>query len=238
MSLSPTEFKKELIRIGGKNRFNQPNLMLVHTDSARWHDNGPLKYFKCYKEESYLWTDPETGVIHSKRRLVPVLYNRWVIEQWCPPDFLQEWELYRFVYNRLTHEEVDVYGPYNPMGRWHEWFKCQTYEDGYPIPLSRRLLDKIEAMYRGTISRRKHGPNEEPTPEEIQEGVKEYLAEKARMEIEANKGMAELFEELKSQRLMNNRLASHNPRRGLDAHTRRKQPTSNSGIILTDTFIN
>lgn len=190
-------FVKELERIGGKNRHNQPRFKMswgmseevwVETGSTMIPDGWYLKYQLCTTEPTiigYRWNDPEIGECRAKDMVdvpkgvmaMPIISvnqigtPRWVMEEW--------------------HEEGDCNGIYDRAGYYfHRWIvqddkpeNPETLLKPYRDP-DQRDLD-ILAQYVQLTST--------ITDKEIQQGV---AADREKEAAKLDKSRAELRDEL------------------------------------------
>lgn len=181
MSINPKRFTEELLKIGGFNRFGDPRLILVHGTECRFHPTGPLKYIIERQRKQEIKANDETGIIEVKYKFEDVGLNRWVIEEWVPPEFLFDHNQNRYGKDELG-ETVDILGPFPSRGKYRALMILETKE-GKAIPLDSRLLDFLRKCKYETFENIKHSETETPTLEEVKAGLEDYVLKTTKQQI-------------------------------------------------------
>jgi hypothetical protein len=171
----PEWFERALTRIGGQNRYGQPNFRVVNGQKATEFAWGAerIKYPAAFlKEEKRVGYDvlrasgrkeffekeseiPETS---QGDVIVPLIIKfstqigipRHIIERWVSPEDLggrYEWEKNRFDYDIEKAELVDALGPFPERGQYRHFLTIQTKDKRYR-PLGPDVLEIIERVLR------------------------------------------------------------------------------------------
>lgn len=185
-------FKSQLKEIGGVNRFGDPNLILVHGSTARWHPNGPLKYTtgrKCKEVEK----KREDGIITIEFQYYDIPQLCWVIEEWVPPELLKDHEQHRYCEDEKG-EQIDMFGPFPTRGKYRTLLVLEDSEEK-PINPDERVLQILRKakVHRNEVL--KHGETEQATEEEIQKQVEEYLYKQATKQKELKDNMDAMIDD-------------------------------------------
>jgi len=184
-------FKSQLKEIGGVNRFGDPNLVLVHGSTARWHPNGPLKYTTGRECKEVEVTRGSFVCIEYQYRDIPQLC--WVVEEWVPPELPKDHEKHRYCENEKG-EQVDEFGPFPTPGKNRALLILEDREEK-PINPDERILQILRAakVHRNEVL--KHGETEQATEEEIQAQVDEYLYKQATKQKELKDNMDAMIDD-------------------------------------------
>jgi hypothetical protein len=112
--IAPKEYQVRLTKIGGLNRYGDPNFRVV------WSDNR-------YELAGGMWEDPSTKTAVAEYRH-QVKYDlpqpKWILERWLPPEFYgtpQSW----YWENLCPYSGLSLLGPYPYKG---DYESCYTFE--------------------------------------------------------------------------------------------------------------
>lgn len=206
MSKPPKNFLKALEDIGGYNRFGEPRLILVHGTEARFHPNGPLKYITDRVGHREVKSLPN-GLLEVSIEFTDIPLERWVIEEWVPPEFLLDHNQHR--YGRDEHNrEIDILGPFPARGKYRTLMILEDNE-GKPIPLNDRLLTHLRQLKYETFDNIKHGETEAPTYEETAKYLQEYSLRSTKQQIALQKNIWDMVDDAFNPHLHRLTLANH-----------------------------
>lgn len=212
----PSHFEKALKEIGGYNRFGDPRLILVHGTNARFHANGPLKYIVDRLGHREVKSLPN-GLLEVTIEFTDIPLNRWVIEEWVPPEFLTDHETHR--YGRDEHNRlVDILGPFPSRGKYRTLMILED-KQGEPIPMNDNLLTLLRQMKYETFENIKHGETEEPTYEETAKYLEEYTLRTTKQQVQLQKQLFDMVDD--SFNPHKHRLTMANHREGMHSQFRR-----------------
>lgn len=170
----PRYVEPELVRIGGRNIFGEPNLRIVWGQAA--------KRISCGQEVLNYWVQVVRGIDELAGHYM-IGMPRFVIEEWTPP-FL--W---------VTDYDDWVQGPFPARGRYIHFQTVQTSSGEFCIPDERFLQDAERYFWHRRHRRYTHSPDELAPKRETEKEIRAYMDARNAQEEKERAEMRDLIRE-------------------------------------------